>query len=78
MVKCHFCDDRVRSSLFELKRDDYQKFYDEREQMRKDPKLSKKINKYSGPHTKTQALLNDLAEFSEWSNNNPDERPIKR
>ncbi|KAF2999031.1 hypothetical protein E8E13_008323 [Curvularia kusanoi] len=77
MVKCHFCDDKVKPSLFELTRDGYQKFYEEREQMRKDPKLSKKINKYSGPHTKTQALLNDLNEFDQWSKDNPDERPIK-
>lgn len=78
MVKCHFCDDVVVPSLFELSRRDYQSFYDEREKMRKDPKLSKKINSYSGPHTKTQALLNDLAEFHEWSHAHPEERPIKR
>lgn len=78
MVKCHFCEDRVRPSLFELNRDDYQDFCDERDKMRKDPKLSKKINNYAGPHTKTQALLNDLAEFHQWSHDHPDERPIKR
>ena len=78
MVRCHFCEDRVKPSLFELNRQDYQEFCDERDRMRKDPKLSKKINSYAGPHTKTQALLNDLAEFHQWSLDNPEERPIKR
>ncbi|KAF2629114.1 SNF2 family helicase/ATPase-like protein [Macroventuria anomochaeta] len=77
MVRCHFCEDRVKPSLFELNRNDYQDFCDERDKMRKDPKLSKKINSYAGPHTKTQALLNDLAEFHAWSHDHPDERPIK-
>ena len=77
-VKCNFCEDKVKPSTFELKRDDYQDFCDERERMRRDPKLSKKINSYAGPHTKTQALLNDLAEFHNWSHEHPDERPIKR
>ncbi|KAF9693165.1 hypothetical protein EKO04_008892 [Ascochyta lentis] len=77
MVKCHFCEDTVKPALFELTRDDYQVFCDERDKMRKDPKLSKKINSYVGPHTKTQALLNDLAEFHTWSHDHPDERPIK-
>ncbi|KAF3039924.1 hypothetical protein E8E12_007199 [Didymella heteroderae] len=76
-VTCHFCDDRVKSSLFELLRNEYQKFCEEREKMRRDPKLSKKINSYAGPHTKTQALLNDLQEFYNWSLEHPEERPIK-
>lgn len=77
MVRCHFCDDRVKPALFQLTRSEYQDFCDEREKMRRDPKLSKKINSYAGPHTKTQALLHDLAEFHKWSDENPDERPIK-
>lgn len=78
MVRCHLCEDKVKPSLFELRRQEYQQFCDEREKMRKDPKLSKKINSYAGPHTKTQALLNDLAEFHNWSQEHPEERPIKR
>jgi hypothetical protein len=77
-VTCHFCEDKVRPALFELLRDDYQNFCDKREKMRRDPKLSKKINSYAGPHTKTQALLNDLQEFRQWSSEHPEERPIKR
>lgn len=78
MVKCHFCEDKVKPSLFQLQRNEYQDFCDEREKMRKDPKLSKKINSYAGPHTKTQALLNDLSDFHMWSEAHPEERPIKR
>jgi SNF2 family DNA or RNA helicase len=77
-VTCHFCEDKVKPTLFDLLRDRYQQFCDEREKMRKDPKLSKKINSYAGPHTKTQALLNDLQEFHNWSVEHPEERPIKR
>lgn len=77
-VTCHFCDDKVKSTLFKLLRDEYQNFCDEREKMRRDPKLSKRINSYTGPHTKTQALLNDLQEFRQWSSEHPEERPIKR
>lgn len=78
MVRCHFCEDKVKPSLFQLQRNEYQDFCDEREKMRKDPKLSKKINSYAGPHTKTQALLNDLSDFHKWSEAHPEERPIKR
>jgi hypothetical protein len=77
-VTCPFCDDKVRPALFELLREGYQQFCDQREKMRKDPKLSKKINSYAGPHTKTQALLNDLQEFQQWGTDHPEERPIKR
>lgn len=77
-VTCHFCEDKVKPSLFELQRNEYHVFCEEREKMRRDPKLSKKINSYAGPHTKTQALLNDLQEFYNWGIDHPEERPIKR
>jgi hypothetical protein len=77
-VMCSFCEDRVRPVAFELRHSDYRSFTDERERIRKDPKLSKKIGSYTGPHTKTQALLNDLQEHREWSVAHPDDRPIKR
>jgi hypothetical protein len=77
-IMCGFCEDRVRPVTFELRHSDYRAFNDERERIRRDPKLSKKIGSYTGPHTKTQALLNDLQEHREWSDAHPDERPIKR
>ncbi|KAH9870906.1 hypothetical protein J1614_006478 [Plenodomus biglobosus] len=76
-VICHVCDDRNMPYPFQLLRDGFAAFLAERDRIRKDPKLSKKIGSYTGPHTKTQALLNDLSEFQEWSDKNPDQRPIK-
>ncbi|KAF2127800.1 hypothetical protein P153DRAFT_368349 [Dothidotthia symphoricarpi CBS 119687] len=76
-VSCHFCEDRVRPVAFELKLNDYHTFQEERERIRNDPKLAKKVGSYTGPHTKTQALLNDLMEHKEWSDAHPEERPIK-
>ncbi|KAF2027061.1 hypothetical protein EK21DRAFT_72852 [Setomelanomma holmii] len=74
---CQLCEDRGMPRAFTLKRSDYRAYQEERERIRKDPKLSKKIGSYAGPHTKTQALLNDLNEHRKWSDANPDERPIK-
>ncbi|KAF2846659.1 SNF2 family helicase/ATPase-like protein [Plenodomus tracheiphilus IPT5] len=76
-VVCHVCDDRNKPAPFQLLRNEYNEFVLERDRIRKDPKLSKKIGSYTGPHTKTQALLNDLGEFQKWSDENPQDRPIK-
>ncbi len=78
LVECHICSDRNRPQAFELRRSDFTDFLEERDRIRKDPKLAKKIGSYAGPHTKTQALLHDLQEHQEWSDAHPDERPIKR
>ncbi|KAF1832293.1 hypothetical protein BDW02DRAFT_433791 [Decorospora gaudefroyi] len=77
LVRCHICDDINRPSALELKRADFYAYLEERERMRKDPKLAKKVGSYTGPHTKTQALLHDLDAFRIWSDEHPDERPIK-
>ncbi|KAI4689577.1 uncharacterized protein J4E88_002931 [Alternaria novae-zelandiae] len=76
-VRCHVCDDVNRPTVLKLERTDYYNYIEEQNQIRKDPKLAKKIGSYTGPHTKAQALLNDLQEFRVWSEQNPDERPIK-
>lgn len=78
IVQCPVCGDRNRPKPFELKRADFRDFQDERDRIRRDPKLSKKVGSYNGPHTKTQALLKDLEEHREWSAAHPEERPIKR
>jgi hypothetical protein len=77
MVRCHVCDDVNRPSALELKRNDFNAYLDERERMKQDPKLAKKVNSYTGPSTKAKTLLNDLHEFKQWSRDHPDERPIK-
>lgn len=78
LVKCAICEDRNRPEAFELKHADYARYLEEQDQMRKDPKMAKKINSYAGPHTKTQALLEDLDKHRKWSSEHPEERPIKR
>lgn len=77
-VQCQICEDRNKPRAFELKRSEFREFQEERERIRNDPKLAKKVGSYNGPHTKTQALLNDLEEHRGWSDEHPDERPIKR
>jgi SNF2 family DNA or RNA helicase len=77
-VRCHVCDDVNHPTALKLERTDYYNYLEEQNQIRKDPKLAKKIGSYTGPHTKTQALLNDLHEFRLWSEQHPDQRPIKR
>ncbi|KAL1795986.1 hypothetical protein ACET3X_006210 [Alternaria dauci] len=76
-VRCHVCDDVNHPTALKLERTDYYSYLEEQNQIRKDPKLAKKIGSYTGPHTKTQALLNDLHEFRLWSEQHPDQRPIK-
>lgn len=78
LVTCHVCDDRNTPVEYELTRTAFTSYLEERDRIRKDPKLAKKVGSYNGPHTKTQALLNDLGEFRLWSSNHSDERPIKR
>jgi hypothetical protein len=77
-TQCQICEDRGKPKVFELKHNDFRDYQDERERICSDPKLAKKIGSYNGPSTKTQALLNDLEEHRMWSNEHPDERPIKR
>jgi hypothetical protein len=77
-TQCQICEDRGKPKVFELKHNDFRDYQEERERIRSDPKLAKKIGSYNGPSTKTQALLNDLEEHRMWSDEHPNERPIKR
>jgi hypothetical protein len=77
-VICQFCEGRIRPVLFELKKTDWHAYLDERERIKKDPKLAKKAATYTGPHTKTKALLGELDKNKEESMAHPDEPPVKR
>jgi hypothetical protein len=77
-TQCQICDDRNKPGSFVLKHSDFREYQEERERIRRDPKLAKKATSYTGPSTKTQALLYDLAQHRKWSNEHPKERPIKR
>ncbi|PSN71344.1 SNF2 family helicase/ATPase-like protein [Corynespora cassiicola Philippines] len=77
LISCQFCATRVRPTTFELKNDDWAEYQDERDRMKRDPKLLKKVNSYTGPHTKTKALLEDLQMSKDESLARPHEPPVK-
>ncbi|KAF2109943.1 SNF2 family N-terminal domain-containing protein [Lophiotrema nucula] len=76
-MNCIFCDTRVRTALFELKQSEWEEYLEEKDNIKRDPKLAKKMGSYTGPHTKTKALLEELRKSQEESMANPDEPPIK-
>ncbi|KAF2713288.1 hypothetical protein K504DRAFT_461842 [Pleomassaria siparia CBS 279.74] len=76
-INCHFCESRVRPVTFALRRRGWEEYQDDRERIRKDPKLAKKIGRYIGPHTKTKALLEELRKNKAESDAKPMEPPIK-
>jgi hypothetical protein len=78
LCHCPFCDASIAPVPFELSQSGFRSYQEERERLKRDPKLAKKIGTYNGPSTKTQALLNDLAIHREWTQANPSEPPIKR
>ncbi|KAF2684131.1 DNA repair protein rad5 [Lentithecium fluviatile CBS 122367] len=74
---CLFCDTLIKPALFALSKSGFTSYMEERARMKRDPKLAKKIGGYTGPSTKTRALLGDLAAHRDWSLANPSEPPIK-
>ncbi|PVH99315.1 hypothetical protein DM02DRAFT_437111 [Periconia macrospinosa] len=77
LAQCPFCDVPIRPVPYKLLQSDYEDYLEERDRNRKNPKLAKKMGGYTGPSTKTQALLDDLAKHKAWSDAHPDEPPIK-
>lgn len=78
VANCPFCDAAIRPVPYKLLHSDYADYTEERDRNRKNPKLAKKMSGYTGPSTKTKALLEDLAQHKLWSDAHPDEPPIKR
>ncbi|KAF2732762.1 hypothetical protein EJ04DRAFT_513708 [Polyplosphaeria fusca] len=76
-VECHMCKVRIRATAFELKKSDWDKYLDDKEAARRDPKMAKKLGSYTGPHTKTKALLHELSQNDEESKSLPADAPIK-
>ncbi|CAI6233340.1 unnamed protein product [Periconia digitata] len=74
---CPFCDAPIRPVPYKLVRGDYENYLEERDRNRKNPKMARKMGGYTGPSTKTKALLEDLTMHKAWSTANPDEPPIK-
>ncbi|KAF1949031.1 hypothetical protein CC80DRAFT_430123 [Byssothecium circinans] len=78
LAVCPFCPPtRIRPVPFKLSMGDYNAYLEERDRNRRNPKLAKKMGGYTGPSTKTKALLEDLAQHKAWSEEHPDEPPIK-
>ncbi|KAF2747758.1 hypothetical protein M011DRAFT_401703 [Sporormia fimetaria CBS 119925] len=77
LVVCQFCDSRIRPVLFELTHSDWDAHHEELERQRRDPKMAKRLSVYTGPHTKTKALLEELRKSKEETEANPEEPPIK-
>ncbi|KAF2837186.1 hypothetical protein M501DRAFT_938002 [Patellaria atrata CBS 101060] len=76
-MTCPLCEQYVKCSLFELTFDKLEEEEATRNRIRDNPKLARQLNRYSGPHTKTKALLNSLLTDQQWSLNHPEEPPIK-
>lgn len=76
-VNCPLCDQYVRVSFYELKQSELDADEQARMKLRNDPRYAKQISRYSGPHTKTKALLESLRESQAWSEAHPAEPPIK-
>ena len=77
-VICPICDQYIRISFFELRQDELEEDEEARQRIKDNPKLAKQMGKYSGPHTKTRALLESLKENELWSAMHADEEPMKR
>ncbi|KAK8118633.1 SNF2 family DNA-dependent ATPase [Apiospora kogelbergensis] len=71
---CPLCSSHIRLSLTELRKD---KADVEHDTHHKTGKKSSCLENYSGPHTKTRALVEDLLRTKAQSEANPDEAPFK-
>ncbi|KAF2762150.1 hypothetical protein EJ05DRAFT_497017 [Pseudovirgaria hyperparasitica] len=76
-MDCPTCDQYVKYSFFDFCLDKMKEDEEMREELRNNPKLAKQMIRYSGPHTKTKALIQSLIENEQWSAAHPEERPIK-
>lgn len=75
--RCESCTQMIQPILFELTWTNYDKYRDDLEERKKNVNLAKKLGAYTGPHTKTKALLEDLRKNAEESAAHPNEPPIK-
>lgn len=75
---CQYCEQYVRFGLFELRQSTLKNILDARKAKQKGKKAKWDEGSYSGPHTKVQALLEDLKKSAAESAALPaDEPPIR-
>jgi SNF2 family DNA or RNA helicase len=74
---CPICRQTIRLSLFALRQGGVDDEQDSRIKTKENAKHGKEVLNYSGPHTKTKALVHDLLASKAESEDNPFEPPIK-
>lgn len=76
-LKCPFCEQPLRTALFELTQSGIEGAENAKIQVRENPKQAKIMGRYGGPHTKTKALIESLNQSKKESENLPGDKPIK-
>ncbi|KIN08393.1 hypothetical protein OIDMADRAFT_110086 [Oidiodendron maius Zn] len=76
-IDCPVCHQNIKLLYFELRQCGLEDELESRAETKSGTKRSKEIHSYSGPHTKTKALIQDLLSSKEESLRNPSEPPIK-
>ena len=75
---CSFCNQWVRGSPYQLTQEEMDAAEEARERARDNPRHSKIMSRYGGPHTKTRTLISDLLQSKTESQKLPHgEPPIK-
>ena len=76
-MDCPMCGEYVRANFFTLSESAITTHEETQARLRSDPKLAKRVGRYSGPSTKTKALLEELDKARQWSDTHRNEAPIK-
>lgn len=76
-MTCPLCGTYVPQTLFPLTQADADRDEAARQRVRDNPRLSKQLGRYGGPHTKVKALIEELLKSKAWSDAHPQEPPIK-
>jgi SNF2 family DNA or RNA helicase len=76
-ISCPICQQHIKLSYFPLRQGGVEDEEDSRKISKDNAKHGKDLGNYSGPHTKTKALINDLLINQQESELMPNEPPIK-
>ena len=76
-IDCPICRQTIKVSLFALRQGGVEEDQESRAKTKENAKRGKELLSYSGPHTKTKALIADLLTSEQESEDNPFEPPIK-
>jgi SNF2 family DNA or RNA helicase len=76
-INCPICQQHIKLSYFALRQGGIEDEEDSRRKSKDNAKHGKDLGNYSGPHTKTKALIHDLLANQQGSELMPNEPPIK-